>query len=837
MCADVKLIRLCRKTSNNYSVKGTVNNKFLATDYFDILKYENIPLESDFRQIMSDSVYEFPDSNDVALQSYPIYCSDKTIQEEKSASYFGDPFCSSISEMPFLSLIQIHITPEIFVHLHVDEKCKNIVGIFEKDIHELLEHFITSYPECRMVCRVYQLLSTGDFSVAIRSADADTSFRISTLMRKRAVSIRGESINRLVLYKTYTLLTIDSQIVKMVSTQKNTNNFVIRCCYSNKFWGEWSEAQKFLQSHFSNGIKEISRLNGRYDFSIQLSQREFGEIFPFVWELKNGGEESERSHIAEFDESKLKGEIGKADFLKYLIKKGYLSYINERYLLNTDSLQTQQNKSEQYTLSDLGTDEVGIWLYDRNYKKLEAVRKQYKELSIRINAIDCYRKNMMYHFTLLGKMISLSQVVNSISDTRIHTSTLLNQASVVLQSMDYYIDIYNETNDPVIINLIEAYLRESVCALDSFARYIRNNNLQSLQTPNYNIESTTSMEKVLIGYSEFVRLFLEYYINSDISKKVSLYCGTRKQYLPIVISKLPREDLSVEVVFPEGKSISWSREEEIQQKEKYNRHTYLVVITCPTIRELGNLPNMLTSLYHEIAHQFRYKSRKERNKIMLRYVLSSAFEIVAEEIVSGFKLEEGCMDTKDGLVKLFRDNFTKAYIQLFYCENCEKDRIYTMSELLNLFSHEYEEAPLNTFRDKLYKDFKRFTDNWKKDWESQLYAEEYISSLCGYLDMTDKEAIKLISDFYDKIEEIRDSLSKGIFSETDTIKQERLRNGLKDDALKLMLMTAEGVHRGKQCTFFGSSTADEKKDKINEATVLLWGLREERPFIYDTLKV
>lgn len=836
MNADVKLIRLCRKTSNSYTMEGTADKKFLATDYFDILKYENISMESDFQQIMKNSADEFPASNDVALQSYPIYCSEKTLQNESKIKYFGDPFCGSISKMPFLSLIQIHITPEIFVHLDMESGTRNIIGVFENDIHELLEHFVTANPDCRMVCRVYQLLSTGDFAVAIRSVDADTSFRISTLLRKRAVSIKGSEFQRLVLYKTYTLLTIDSQIVKLVNTSESTNNFVIRCCYSNKYWAECDEAQQFMNQHFSNGIKEISRLNGRYDFSVQLSQQEFGELFPFIWELKNGKLESEASHIEEFDESKLEGEIGKADFFKYLIKKEYLSYINERYLLNTNSLDAQQNDDQPYTLADLGMVKTKIMLYERNCQKLESVRGKYKNVSVRFNAMDCYRKNMMYHFLLLGKLINLSQVVNSISDTRIHTSTLLEQASVVLQSLDYYIDIYEETKDPVIINLIEEYLRESVCALDSFARYIRNNNLQSLQTPNYNIESTTSMEKILIGYSEFARLFLEYYLNSEISKRVGLYAGERKQYLPIVISKLSREDLSVEVVFPEGKSISWRKEQEIQGKKEYQNHTYLVIITCPTIRELGNLPNMLTSLYHEVAHQFRYKSRKERNKIMLRYALSAAFEIAAKEIVSKFTLAEGCRNIRDRLVKLFRDNFTKAYIQMFYCKNGEESCTYTMEELLDFFSHEYEEAPLNTFRDKIYGDFSIFMDNWKKDWEAKSYAKNYIRSLSGYLDLNNEEVKKDISRFYDKTEELKEILFGEKLSEEDVRKKENLCKELNQLAMKLLFKVALGLglQNGDPGTLSSDEAVGDGKHKIEKAKEILLNLKQINYSIYES---
>lgn len=217
-----------------------------------------------------------------------------------------------------------------------------------------------------------------------------------------------------------------------------------------------------------------------------------------------------------------------------------------------------------------------------------------------------------------------------------------------------YID-YKEEDGFVILRLIEDYLRESVDALDAFSRYIRNNNLQTLQAPNYNIESNTSMEKILIAFSEYAFMIIEDYIdcNTVCLKREDL---PAKRYIPVVVPNLGKKQVSVEVMFPE-----WN----IYRNQDFKNHVqkYLLIVTCPTVKELGNVPIIAASLLHEIAHQFRYESREIRNDSILRYVLMDFFELLSDRIIQEFEVLKSNYKLRKRIICIFRKVLLETFLE------------------------------------------------------------------------------------------------------------------------------------------------------------------------------
>ena len=67
------------------------------------------------------------------------------------------------------------------------------------------------------------------------------------------------------------------------------------------------------------------------------------------------------------------------------------------------------------------------------------------------------------------------------------------------------------------------------------------------------------MEKVLIGYSEFLNVFIEYYQKSAFSK-MGEGSSIEHQYLPIVVPALSKRDVAVEIMFREGVCYDWDWE-------------------------------------------------------------------------------------------------------------------------------------------------------------------------------------------------------------------------------------------------------------------------------------
>lgn len=59
----------------------------------------------------------------------------------------------------------------------------------------------------------------------------------------------------------------------------------------------------------------------------------------------------------------------------------------------------------------------------------------------------------------------------------------------------------------------------------------------------------------------------------------------------------------------------------------------MLIIGSPTISELGDMPVFMAMLFHEIAHQFRYEERSERNPVVAHMIIKEKMEQLAMEIM------------------------------------------------------------------------------------------------------------------------------------------------------------------------------------------------------------
>lgn len=139
---DIRLITLKRKNvgrndrsigENMIQAKG--KQIFFATDYFDVMSVEKKQLSDDFTEIMGVCQEERNGNDEISVQSFVLYSGS-------SRSLTENPFdvseeCKSMN--PFLSIIQIHITPEILRGLELPEG--NLIDIFLNDLDEILTDY------------------------------------------------------------------------------------------------------------------------------------------------------------------------------------------------------------------------------------------------------------------------------------------------------------------------------------------------------------------------------------------------------------------------------------------------------------------------------------------------------------------------------------------------------------------------------------------------------------------------------------------------------------------------------------------------------------------------
>lgn len=719
MKADIKIVRLIRRAVAEKKSSMDENGCYFATDYFDDVQIESKEMEDPFLDIM-DIGREERCCDKTAEQSYALYCSVQMLEGYETGrsevQYRGDPFQEK-GGLEYLSIIHVYILPEIMARMDYDtaslwKDCDIILKPFVDDIYQTLDGFKKDHAEEEFVARVYLMLSAGDFAVVIRSRKPETSYYIATYLRKREAGRTGSDCSSgFVLYKTYTLLSLKKQVIPEAETADKTENyFVIRGCFSNKYWKEQDKIFRNVGDDIQKKIERFYPINGRYDFTAQLTEAEFFELMPDILGKKQKSITADEA----FADGKQLTVVG---YLSFLLQNGYLSYINERYMMAEQRI----GKGNQSVSPFIVIDEKeihGSELIDRNGEKIEQVLKLQEKLVEKVSNMKGYRKQIRQYLFLLKKQILVCDSVNEVSDTRIYAGILLEQLEVALYSIDAYMKLYEkESGNEELLNLMEDYLVKAVRVLDCYAQYIRNNNLQSLQTPNYNIQTSMGMEKVLIGYSELLWKFMEYY-----SKTIE---SAGKDYLPVMIPDFA--EVNVEVLFPEDvDSSNEGLADTDSSNESINRR--LLVVEASTLEELADLPVMITALFHETAHQFRYESREERNDALLKSAIREVINQVAEKVSDLVIGEIGSVvDDGGSLSNGLTDGMTEALLECGYRKG-------------DTYAYDFQEAPLERFERELASDINAFFSEYTFESGIEQRIEEFITEI--------KDGIPVLGDIF-----------------------------------------------------------------------------------------
>lgn len=693
MDADIRLVRLTRTTLKGKKTLPNPKSWFVA-DYFDVMEIDSLSLEDSFAEWLGFES-DVADDSIITEQSYTLYCSPNMLIEYEGnieKSYRGDPFVKE-EKNDCLSIIHVYILPEIMARMNIsrDDVCSDrgiLLQPFVEDLYDILDLYAEKNVDESFTARVYVMLSAGDFAIVIRSRRPDTAYSISTYLRKRKAGKEQASCggSEYVIYKTYTLSTIGRKIIHVEDEHGNLqkqDRFIVRGCYSNKYWKEQEDVRKF-QENLSENVEELHPLSGRYDFTVRLREDEFYQIMSF----------SDNEAQTEVNQS------ARVKCMKYFIDQEYLTSINERYLMDSaelgSKLTDQEVMSRSIFLSDKGDE--GDDLLNKNGKQITILMEKYEMIVGKSRNIIGYRKNIQQYLYLLKRQIILCKNINELSDTRIYAKVLIELLSVILNSVEQYVELCSQSEKDIWLNALENNLRKSIVTLDSYAQYIRNNNLQSMQTPNYNIETSMSTEKILIGYSELLWRFIEFYKNTI--KETSM-----KEYLAVMVPNLNSSNLNIDVMF---------REEESQDKR-------LIVIGSPTLEEITDFPIIFPALFHEVAHQFRYESRERRNRAVLKATIKEVMCKISQYFSQDVVEKTGVSKSE---LYVLRDGLEKILTELFVAME-DGDKLTDKS--------------LTQFETWLFDDIDAVFSVWK--WKSDLEerVRDYIFELRYEMDYADEE--------------------------------------------------------------------------------------------------
>lgn len=642
---EIQTIHLYRDTDKDIEVEKN-DQVFRATDYFDCLIAKERKLTNTFSSIMNlgqDDIVK----NDTAMQSYTLYFSEDmedAYTADMSLSPFKQHELDGIS-MPFLSIIQIHITTESLRRIKLN--CGvDAIKQYQNDIADVLKGFKEKADQDIFIYRVYKILSAGDFAVVVRSRLPETSFKISTLLRCRMAQGKSDDgeikASSWALYKTYTLLTFDETLINSnlnkQDQEQEQGKFTIRGCYSCRYWAEETIKKTYSQ-------KQVDNLNGRYDFSVPISENEFYEIYDYIKNYRRT-KEIEQNKFKKIKPTPVQS------FLAELCQKQYLSYINIRYLIpKVDEGYRKVTGSKTVVIDDSRDSKIRVpELKDQNAAYIEQLKDRYANLEEGYREILKAEQNAEQYFKMLGKNIRACDSLNNQPDTRIYVVGIGEQLNIVLCGMDVYLELYQKADKASKMNIARltiSYIRIAVHTIDNYLEHVRNNNLQSLQTPNYNLESNMGMEKIVIAYSEYLLNIIRL-----MSKKLKNGSNEREFY-PIVVPDLNQPDICVEALFMDGAGDDYAKEQEIRRNLDGSR--YMMVIGSPTLSELGDIPIFTAMLFHELAHQFRYEPRRERNHVIRCLVLREYANLITNNIVNLAQHETGVQDEGDRLWKILNE--------------------------------------------------------------------------------------------------------------------------------------------------------------------------------------
>lgn len=644
-----------------------------SMDYFDYISLEKLKWsETRLADCMGIDRQANQDKPGISHQRYCLYGDGNNLLFEKNDKY------------PVITLIQVFINPEIyqFDKININEQwenpsckgCINGVNDYLKDCYENSD---------TLRWGIYSLITEGDFMIVVRSCDFHTAYDISSLVRNIQLRCGKE---RNTLFFTYSITGIfigeHSKIRKKQWSDlcKQDDKIILRIQFSQTFRMANSRCEKIER----NEILEFGeRLFGRYDYQIECSWVEFGHIYPHLLKFK-----IDKSCTSSTDEKKISK---KAKRIIWMLRKGYIDHVNEKLLLKYDSDQFVLNNTNR-TWDVRKENRKWMYLYDRNREEIFKLQSKSLDVERQIKQYYNYERNLKEYTRLLGRLCRIFFEMNKLVELRVSLAVLIMKYNVFLDSIQRYLSGDLAMGKSEVASVLNDNLRMGINTLEIYIRYIRNVNLQTLQTPNYELQTNVSVEKILLSYSQFLMPFV---------KKGNRYYELSQTYLPVVVPVTDVRDLSVAVMFDEV-------HEETKSEVKK-----LMLVNSPTFLAFCESCFLIPILFHEIAHQFRYESQEIRNTCLKKYILKSfLFNILVKVLNLGFEYNMEMDKMIEGAVN---------------------DIYPSLKEILDIQT----EVDLNSFRYEIWQALCQFSDiaienGQALDFLVKNYIERTSKNICRY---------------------------------------------------------------------------------------------------------
>lgn len=738
--SEIRMINLYRCSSDENTEEGLPESAdYFVTDYFDKITVDTLDLKTATLQECMGIKYDANEKKGISHQRYCLYSNN-----ENGVWLLGD-------EYPILTIIQVFINPD----LYQAETFSNAAGVDEEAttdawmkrlsdyVDEIIEEKLKNIDGCenrRIQCAVYRLLTAGDFAVIVRCDHVHDAYDIVTAVRgiQVVVNISGEEQQKRkeMAFFTYSICGMycsdnsektdgrATQIVSWNECLSAKDKIVVRIRYAQKFRRKLNEKDTEIKKKL---LCTGEHLFGRYDHQFMYTPDEFETVYPYVRQFKK------KSKVMPDTGN---GNTTKESLLINMMAKGFVSHVNERLLLYYEQDSFLENGHEPEW--EMNCEFSWGNLYQKNNEKIAEIKKRIVEapegLGRKIIPFYQSERSLKELIRLLGRLDRVFYEINKRQELRVSLAHLLIQYETLVYSFEEFLNIIPEHEEKRYAENVEEALRYGISALEIFTRYMRNVNQQTLQTPNYDLQTNVSVVKLLLAYSQFLQTY--------VVKEEDPYISS-KTFHPIVVPSMRTKDMSVGVPFDRA-----------FRGENQEISPFLMVIYCPTFAFLCETCFLIPAVFHEIAHQFRYEPRAERNRWLKQSILKGYlyeilqnilnrdreyyFENIGFQIVDKVYEEFFCKildEPSEAGLQEFKKDLTEA-LQCFML--AVYDLKYTVKDAVDQYIGQTE-GSIQEYSNELLKTMEDLSTNLEKIKENSTAAEE-----CFILQMEVKYDVKKI---------------------------------------------------------------------------------------------
>lgn len=669
---DIRIIRLSRYTysklengSQPEESKDEEYDQFYLFDYYDgltcikdeegSLGYEDcMGLDNpSFKDVIRPKKH-----NTTAVQSWSLVRLNTDDEQNTDPFKYKTEDKNYLSDRPFLAITTVTINPEHFYNYnkyYPSKLARDFIQECLDSIQSKIKDAIQkSNIKSKPLIDVFVSVNYGDFCVVVRTSDIFDAFAISIILRSANNNI-GTDKKYKIRFSTFTTMGIETGMKENLPlTIKDEHARTLDKHYIVLRLSAHSdiipELMRIAVKNEKVAINEPLGIYGRYDISIRLTIQQFSKLYPLLchYKLNMGNLYAIPSIIEENDEL--------VSLLDCALRDKKMHIINERPLLflEKDGGNSYPDYSCFYKAS-----------IDKFRTRLNNLREKIDDVTGKAYMLPYRRKEFLELMRLIKELYKTYIPMWYQHDSRINIYLIYQTLYMVVWASDSYIkkiaDLKYaiEENTKLIENdlfavstlcksLIES-LNKAVYQINSLAKVLQSINLQTIQMPNYEIQTQVDLEKYVVSFTEFLREFsASFYQNYKHDQHYRV--------MPFITLDLTAEKVSAEHLFhpvipPELNGVTPSTAE-------------LNNIIIPSFECLARAYDLLLLLCHEMTHSFRFISRTDRNKFVIESILGRMSEYIANQWISLSSPNLNYLNV-DSLVKFTSDAINEALM-----ENC-----------------------------------------------------------------------------------------------------------------------------------------------------------------------